>query len=65
MFPERSIPLLSSTAEEIGIVREKLLEGNQLEQYSTARIIILVIINHQNSLAHLAISFSIPETIQH
>ncbi|VVD05093.1 unnamed protein product [Leptidea sinapis] len=45
MFPERSIPLLSSTAEEIGIVREKLLEGNQLEQYSTARIIILVCYN--------------------
>ncbi|CAG4936851.1 unnamed protein product [Colias eurytheme] len=42
MSPERPIPLLTSTAEEINIVREKLLVGNQLEQYSIARILILV-----------------------
>ncbi|XP_022125760.1 integrator complex subunit 5 [Pieris rapae] len=45
MFPDRSVPLLISTGEEINIVREKLLDGNQLEQYSIARILILVCYN--------------------
>lgn len=31
-----------SAAEEIYVVREKLLTGSQLEQYSVARILILV-----------------------
>ncbi|KAJ0180096.1 hypothetical protein K1T71_004687 [Dendrolimus kikuchii] len=42
LHPDKNIPLLTSAAEEINIVREKLLVGNQLEQYSLARILILV-----------------------
>ncbi|XP_059048319.1 LOW QUALITY PROTEIN: integrator complex subunit 5 [Achroia grisella] len=42
LFPDKSIPLLNSVAEEIDLIREKLLTGNQLEQYSLARILILV-----------------------
>lgn len=42
LFPDKNIPLLTSAAEEINIVRDKLLDGNQLEQYSLARILILV-----------------------
>ncbi|XP_045534230.1 integrator complex subunit 5 [Papilio machaon] len=42
LFPDRNIPLLISAAEEIATVRERLLTGNQLEQYSLARILILV-----------------------
>ncbi|XP_013134455.1 PREDICTED: uncharacterized protein LOC106100217 [Papilio polytes] len=42
LFPERNIPLLTSAAEEITMVRERLLTGNQLEQNSLARILILV-----------------------
>ncbi|KOB73025.1 Integrator complex subunit 5, partial [Operophtera brumata] len=38
----RSIPLIMSAAEEIYVVREKLLTGSQLEQYSVARMLILV-----------------------
>ncbi|CAH2075039.1 unnamed protein product, partial [Iphiclides podalirius] len=45
LFPDSNIPLLTSAAEEIDIVREKLLTGNQLEQYSIARILILVCYN--------------------
>ncbi|CAK1603882.1 unnamed protein product [Parnassius mnemosyne] len=45
LFPDRNVPLLTSAAEEIEIVREKLLTGNQLEQYSVARILILVCYN--------------------
>ncbi|KPJ15933.1 hypothetical protein RR48_09979 [Papilio machaon] len=42
LFPDRNMPLLTSAAEEIATVRERLLTGNQLEQYSLARILILV-----------------------
>lgn len=42
LFPDKTMPLLTSAAEEINIVREKLLTGNKLEQYSLARILILV-----------------------
>ncbi|XP_028161346.1 integrator complex subunit 5 isoform X1 [Ostrinia furnacalis] len=45
LFPDKPIPLLTSAAEEINIVREKLLIGNKLEQYSLARILILVSYN--------------------
>ncbi|CAK1553432.1 unnamed protein product [Leptosia nina] len=45
MYPDRTVPLLISAGEEINIVREKLLVGNQLEQYSIARILILVCYN--------------------
>lgn len=42
LHPDKNIPLLTSAAEEINIVKHKLLIGNQLEQYSLARILILV-----------------------
>lgn len=42
LFPDKTIPLIMSAAEEIDIVREKLLTGSQLEQYSLARILVLV-----------------------
>ncbi|KAI5645174.1 integrator complex subunit 5 [Phthorimaea operculella] len=42
LYDDRSIPLVLSAGEEINIVREKLLTGTQLEQYSLARILILV-----------------------
>ncbi|CAH2107656.1 unnamed protein product [Euphydryas editha] len=45
LFPDANIPLVMSAAEEINIIREKLLIGNQLEQYSIARILILVSYN--------------------
>ncbi|CAH0699725.1 unnamed protein product [Spodoptera exigua] len=45
LFPDKNIPLLMSAAEEINIVRDKLLDGNQLEKYSLARILILVSYN--------------------
>ncbi|XP_035429049.1 integrator complex subunit 5 isoform X2 [Spodoptera frugiperda] len=45
LFPDRNIPMLTSAAEEINIVRDKLLDGNQLEKYSLARILILVSYN--------------------
>ncbi|XP_046960699.1 integrator complex subunit 5 [Vanessa cardui] len=45
LFPDSNLPLVMSAAEEINIVREKLLTGNQLEQYSIARILILVCYN--------------------
>ncbi|KAJ8732254.1 hypothetical protein PYW08_014984 [Mythimna loreyi] len=45
LFPDKNIPLLTSAAEEISIVRDKLLDGNQLEKYSLARILILVSYN--------------------
>ncbi|KAL4704073.1 hypothetical protein ACJJTC_004419 [Scirpophaga incertulas] len=45
LFPEKTIPLLSSAGEECDIVRERLLYGNQLEQYSLARVLILVCSN--------------------
>ncbi|KAL0892452.1 hypothetical protein ABMA27_015562, partial [Loxostege sticticalis] len=45
LFPDKTMPLLTSAAEEINIVREKLLTGNKLEQYSLARILILVSYN--------------------
>ncbi|XP_061378023.1 integrator complex subunit 5 isoform X2 [Danaus plexippus] len=45
LFAESKIPLLISCAEEINILREKLLVGNRLEQYSIARILILVSYN--------------------
>ncbi|XP_026328959.1 integrator complex subunit 5-like, partial [Hyposmocoma kahamanoa] len=45
LFPDKTLPLVTSAAEEINIVREKLLIGNQLEQYSLARILILVCYN--------------------
>ncbi|XP_068630390.1 integrator complex subunit 5 isoform X2 [Battus philenor] len=45
LFPDKNVPLLTSAAEEISTVREKLLTGNQLEQYSIARILILVCYN--------------------
>ncbi|XP_053602344.1 integrator complex subunit 5 [Plodia interpunctella] len=51
LYPEKSIPLLVSAAEEIDIVREKLLTGNKLEQYSLARILILVCYNLPIELA--------------
>ncbi|PZC83876.1 hypothetical protein B5X24_HaOG206625 [Helicoverpa armigera] len=45
LFPDKNIPMLVSAAEEINIVRDKLLDGNQLEKYSLARILILVSYN--------------------
>ncbi|XP_022816615.1 integrator complex subunit 5 isoform X1 [Spodoptera litura] len=45
LFHDKNIPLLTSAAEEINIVRDKLLDGNQLEKYSLARILILVSYN--------------------
>ncbi|XP_049865690.1 integrator complex subunit 5 [Pectinophora gossypiella] len=42
LFPDKNIALVMSAAEEINTVREKLLTGTQLEQYSLARILILV-----------------------
>ncbi|GBP46916.1 Integrator complex subunit 5 [Eumeta japonica] len=45
LFPEKKIPLLSSAADDIGMVREAVLTGNQLQQYSLARILVLVNIN--------------------
>ncbi|XP_041976099.1 integrator complex subunit 5 [Aricia agestis] len=45
LFPDKIPPLIMSAAEEIDIMREKLLDGNQLEQYSIARILILVSYN--------------------
>lgn len=42
LYPDKTIPLITSAAEEINIVRDKLLEGNQLEKYSLARILIVV-----------------------
>ncbi|XP_045764485.1 integrator complex subunit 5 [Maniola jurtina] len=45
LFPDSNLPLVMSAAEEISIVREKLLTGNQLEQYSIARILIIVSYN--------------------
>ncbi|CAH0727969.1 unnamed protein product, partial [Brenthis ino] len=45
LFPDSNLPLVMSAAEEINVIREKLLTGNQLEQYSIARILILVSYN--------------------
>ncbi|XP_075970219.1 integrator complex subunit 5 omd isoform X2 [Anticarsia gemmatalis] len=45
LYPEKTIPLITSAAEEINIVRDKLLDGNQLEKYSLARILIVVSYN--------------------
>ncbi|KAG6463403.1 hypothetical protein O3G_MSEX013855 [Manduca sexta] len=45
LLPDKTIPLLMSAAEEINIVREKFLDGNQLERYSLARVLILVCYN--------------------
>ncbi|XP_060801009.1 integrator complex subunit 5 [Amyelois transitella] len=45
LYPDKNIPLLTSAAEEIDIVREKLLTGNKLEQFSLTRILILVCYN--------------------
>lgn len=42
LYPDNNIPLLNSAADQIGVVRERLLTGVQLEQYSVARILILV-----------------------
>ncbi|XP_037874907.1 integrator complex subunit 5 isoform X2 [Bombyx mori] len=45
LFPDKTIPLLTSAAEEIHMIREKLLDGNQLEKYSLARLLILICYN--------------------
>ncbi|XP_039749082.1 integrator complex subunit 5 [Pararge aegeria] len=45
LFPDSNLTLVMSAAEEISIIREKLLVGNQLEQYSIARILIIVSYN--------------------
>ncbi|XP_072940558.1 integrator complex subunit 5 isoform X2 [Epargyreus clarus] len=45
LFPDQPLQLLTSAAEEIHILRDKLLDGNQLEQYSIARVLILVCYN--------------------
>lgn len=42
LTPDKKIPLIQSAAEEIDTLREKLLSGNQLEQYSVARLLIIV-----------------------
>lgn len=42
LYADKPIPLVTSAAEEINIVRDKLLDGNQLEKYSLARILIVV-----------------------
>ncbi|KAI8428692.1 hypothetical protein MSG28_007403 [Choristoneura fumiferana] len=42
LLPENDFPLLASAAEEAPVLRERLLVGNQLEQYTVARLLILV-----------------------
>ncbi|CAG9115822.1 unnamed protein product [Plutella xylostella] len=45
LLPDKKIPLLQSASEEMFVLRETVLTGSQLEQYSAARIIILVCYN--------------------
>ncbi|XP_063621072.1 integrator complex subunit 5 isoform X1 [Cydia splendana] len=42
LLPDADFPLLTSAAEEAPVLRERLLVGDQLEQYTIARLLILV-----------------------